>query len=227
MRAHNRFFSMNKLPLLFMLLGLLMLVVIYPAFNGKHVTIPTSDFPVYKSSNQNAANGWVTMEVVAAEELGTGKTTTTNSKILMSPGNKYYFLYLVKDREGNIAVYSDQESFDISHQNPFGDSNEKCPKTIYGKVSTFESKFKSFDGYDKLKQFAGYDVISEYQYPAETSHYVQSDTGRSIQSILPYVGTACFAAAVISYIVLKKQAKKTTERLRAEELKKENEKYGI
>ena len=100
-------------------------------------------------------------------------------------------------------------------------------ETIYGKVSTFESKFKSFDGYDKLKQFAGYDVISEYQYPAETSHYVQSDTGRSIQSILPYVGTACFAAAVISYIVLKKQAKKTTERLRAEELKKENEKYGI
>ena len=223
----RNFFSINKLPLLLVILGIVILTVVSPKFDGKRETIPTSEFPVYKSANQNDADGWVRMEVVSAVSIGKGEThTSVQGKNFMPVNSKYYFLYLVTDRSGNTAVYSDLS--DVSFMdNTFGNNNEKLPATVYGKVGNFEKEFKSFSGYSQLSEYGAYDLITEYQYPAQTSHLVQSEADKSTKTILTYLSVACFAAAAILLVVLKKRNNKIEERQAREAQKQEEDWTGF
>ena len=226
-RPRRKFFTINKLPLLLLLL-MIACFAVSSGFNGKHETIPKSEFPAYGSENQDAARGWVKMEVVSAAELGKGEShSQTQIKGYTSQNSTYYMLFLVEDEAGHQAIYSDIASYDNFYTSPFGSDNQNLPMTIYGEVISFESMFKSFDGYDSMKEYAAYDVIKEYQYESQTRYYVQSDTNRSIQNVLSYAAEACAAGAVISLIVLKIRTKKLAAKLGEEEQKKENERYGI
>lgn len=211
--AHKRFFTINKLPLLLMILGFIMVYVLAPGFMGEKKTIPTSEFPVYGSENQDSANGWVMMDVVSAVYLGKAEWKLSTKYGTSTSGvSSYDNLFLVKDPEGRIAVYSDKELYDIPTRNPFKGADEYNPKRIYGRIGSLEDSFKYYDGYDKLlKAFAEYDLISECQYPGQATRYVQTEHGIIMYIVWYNLGVVCLIAAFVSWIILKRRARRAKE----------------
>ena len=213
--AHKRFFTINKLPLLLMILGFIMVYVLAPGFMGEKKTIPTSEFPVYGSENQDSADGWVMMDVVSAVYLGRAEWQLTTNRGTSASGVSFCDnLFLVKDSEGHIAVFTDKDYktyYNITDRDRFQRASEINPKRIYGKIGSFEDSFKSYNGYDKLEVFAEYDLITEYQYPAQTAHYVQTEHGIIMYGICFTLGAGCLIAAFVSWITQKRRARRARE----------------
>ena len=191
------------LPFLLTLLCIGSFILSYH-FDPKSVSIPKEDFPLYGSDDQDTMNGWVYFDAVSMTPLA----TATFSISRYSTSTTYHNLYLAEDKRGNHLVYDDESSWRSSH----GSGNENMdnqtfPKRLYGQLSTVRSAFSSYNGYETIKDYGDYDLIREYQYPAQAWRQVQTESEKTIRTILRRGSLVLLIASIICRLVLKKKEK--------------------
>ena len=193
----------GSLPFLLTLLCIGSFILSYH-FDPKSVDIPKEDFPLYGSDDQNTMEGWVYFDAVSMTPLATATFNTSK----YSSSATYHNLYLVEDKFGNHLVYDDESSWRSSHGSGNGDmDNQTFPMRLYGKLSKVWSAFSSYNGYETIKDYGDYDLISEFQYAAQAWRQVQTESEKTIQTILRRGSLVLLIASIICRLVLKKKEK--------------------